>query len=133
MGRALVLYRHLSYNIVNLPKPPLRRLGRPHPFGAGPKRRPICRKKRTVISKELLEILVCPDDHTPLTLADDELVARLNQRVGAGQLTNKAGEKVERKLDGGLLRADGAAIYPIIDGIPILLIDEAILLNAGDA
>jgi uncharacterized protein YbaR (Trm112 family) len=82
-----------------------------------------------VISKELLEILVCPDDRTPLTLADETLVAQLNRLVGAGKLKNKAGDAVERPLDGGLVRNDGTAVYPIIDGIPILLIDEAIPLD----
>lgn len=84
-----------------------------------------------MISKELLDILVCPDDRTPLALADEVLVARLNQLIAAGKLRNNGGEKVERMLEGGLVRADGTAVYPIVDGIPILLVDEAIRL-AGD-
>jgi len=79
-----------------------------------------------MISKELLEILVCPQDRTPLELADPDLVARLNRLVAAGVLKNMAGDKVEQSLDGGLVREDGTLIYPIVDGIPVMLVDEAI-------
>ena len=82
-----------------------------------------------MISKELLDLLVCPADHTPLELADEDLVARLNQAVAAGGLVNKAGERVEQRLDGGLLRQDRALLYPIVDDIPVLLLDEAIPLD----
>ncbi|HEX7447662.1 MAG TPA: hypothetical protein VF306_08960 [Pirellulales bacterium] len=82
-----------------------------------------------MISKELLDILVCPERRTPLTLADGELVAALNRAVAQRRLKNQAGEMVEKMLDAGLLRDDRAVVYPVIDGIPIMLIDEAIPLE----
>jgi uncharacterized protein YbaR (Trm112 family) len=82
-----------------------------------------------MIDKELLEILACPEDKTPVHLAEQELIDRINARIASGQLTNRGGAKVERKIDGGLVRADGVYLYPIDDGIPIMLIDEAIPLR----
>lgn len=82
-----------------------------------------------MISKELLEILRCPEDRTPLALADAALVDRCNQSVVNRRLKNRAGLPVERMLDGGLVRADGAVLYPIVDEIPVLLVDEAIPLD----
>jgi uncharacterized protein YbaR (Trm112 family) len=82
-----------------------------------------------MISKELLDILVCPESRTPLALAEGTVVERLNQAIQAGQLRSRCGQKVERRLDGGLVRQDGTLLYPIIDGIPVMLMDEAIPLD----
>jgi uncharacterized protein len=82
-----------------------------------------------MIDKEILSILVCPADHTPLKLADEQLLARLNRAIAAGRIKNQSGGAVEQPLAGGLVRADGALLYPIIDDIPVLLADEAILLG----
>lgn len=82
-----------------------------------------------MISKELLDILVCPERRTALEVADQDLVAALNRAVSDGRLKNRAGDRVEKPLDGGLVRDDRAVVYPIIDGIPIMLIDEAIPLE----
>ena len=79
-----------------------------------------------MISKQLLEILRCPEDRTPLSLADDAMVALCNRLIEQRQLKNKAGLQVEHLLDGGLIRSDGAVLYPIIDEIPVLLVDEGI-------
>ena len=82
-----------------------------------------------MISKELLDILVCPEHRTPLSVADNDLIAVLNRAVAKNRLKNRAGELVEKALDGGLVRDDRAVVYPIIDGIPIMLVDEAIPLD----
>ncbi len=80
------------------------------------------------IDQELLEILRCPETHQTLALAAAELVASLNARIAAGELHNRGGEQVDEPLDGGLVREDGAFLYPIRDEIPEMLIDSAIAL-----
>jgi uncharacterized protein len=84
------------------------------------------------MSKELLEILACPETKQPLTFAASALLERLNNRIRQGQLTNRRGTSVTELIDGGLVRQDGQYLYPIRDDIPIMLIDEAIPL-AGEA
>lgn len=81
-----------------------------------------------MIDQELLDILACPENKTPVKLADEVLVGKINAAIAQGKLNNRSGQKVEKKIDGGLVREDGAYLYPIEDGIPIMLIDEAIPL-----
>jgi len=82
-----------------------------------------------MIDKELLDILVCPETREPVKPAEKALIDSLNARIAAGELKNRANQLVTQRLDGGLVRQDGAVLYPIEDGIPIMLIDEAILLE----
>lgn len=82
-----------------------------------------------MIDKDLLEILVCPQDHSRLRPADGEMLTKVNQAIAAGRLKNGAGETVEAPLEGGLVREDSTLLYPVIDDIPVLLIDEAIALE----
>jgi len=81
-----------------------------------------------MLSADFLSLLCCPDDRTPLKQADGELVARLNAQVATGKLKNRGGQMVSKPLDGALVRADGQIAYPIVDEIPVLLIDEGIQL-----
>lgn len=80
------------------------------------------------IDPALLEVLRCPETHQTLTVADDALLATLNEQIAAGTLTNRGGEPVAEPIDGGLLREDGQYLYLIRDEIPEMLIESAIPL-----
>ncbi|MEK6525528.1 MAG: hypothetical protein AABZ22_01510, partial [Nitrospirota bacterium] len=78
------------------------------------------------IDQELLAILCCPETKQDVALADDALIARLNDRIAKRELKNKAGQPVSERLDGGLIRADKKFLYPIREDIPVMLIEEGI-------
>jgi len=80
------------------------------------------------VSPELLEILVCPETRQPVAPASAELLARVNEKIRAGQLRNRGGDKVEKAIEEGLVRDDGRVLYPVDDGIPVMLIEESIEL-----
>ena len=79
-----------------------------------------------MVDPELLEILVCPETRQPVREAEPELVQRLNAAIAAGSVKNAAGEVVRDAVEGGLVREDRRVVYPVREGIPIMLIDEAI-------
>lgn len=81
------------------------------------------------IDKDLLAILCCPETKQAVRLADATLIAKLNEAVSQGQLKNKAGKPVTEPLDGGLIRQDGAILYPVREDIPVMLIEEGLPLE----
>ena len=83
----------------------------------------------TQLDPMLLEILACPEDKTPVKPADEGTIAKLNGLQGEGKLKDRGGAAVEQALDGGLVREDGKYLYPIVEGIPIMLVDRAIDLG----
>jgi len=80
------------------------------------------------VSPELVEILVCPETKQPVAMASDDILAQVNERVSAGSLRNRGGEKVEKAVSEALVREDGKILYPVDDGIPVMLIEESIEL-----
>ncbi len=81
------------------------------------------------MNSQLLEILRCPQDRTMLAEADSELLAQVNDAIRDGRISNLSGSRLSQPIDGGLVREDGDVLYPIVDGIPLLLRDEAIALE----
>lgn len=73
-----------------------------------------------MIAADLLEILRCPITRQPLVLAEPGVLAEVNAR--------HASSREDGPLDAALIRADRTALYPIIDGIPVLLPESLINL-----
>jgi uncharacterized protein len=81
-----------------------------------------------MVDPELLAILVCPEDKTPVTLADAPTLDALNARIAAGEVKNRGGQPVTEPVSEGLVREDRQYLYPVRDDIPVMLIDEALPL-----
>jgi uncharacterized protein YbaR (Trm112 family) len=81
-----------------------------------------------MVDKELLEILVCPDDKSPVKPAEATLLDSLNARIRQGGVKTRGGQAVTTEIKEGLVRADGKYLYPVDNDIPVMLIDEAIPL-----
>ena len=79
-----------------------------------------------MIRPDLLDVLCCPDTQAKLAIADPSLVDAINEAILAGRVNNRGGRRVTDKLSGGLLREDGVVLYPVVDDIPVMLVDEAI-------
>lgn len=83
------------------------------------------------IDPDFLRLLACPATRQPLRQASAEQLQRLNAAIQQGSVTNRGGSRVERPVQDGLVADDGSVLYPIQDGIPILLTAEGMSLPAA--
>ncbi len=83
-----------------------------------------------MIDSEFLKILACPETKQTLQAADAQTLARVNAAITGGNLLNRGNQKVAEKIEAGLVRRDGQVLYPIREGIPVMLVEESIPLQS---
>ena len=81
------------------------------------------------MDKRLLTILRCPVSHKGLSVLKKDRLALVNAAIEAGELVNHEGLAIAESLKEALVTDDGKRIYPVNDGIPVLLEDESISME----
>ncbi|MDG2375399.1 MAG: Trm112 family protein [Woeseiaceae bacterium] len=81
------------------------------------------------MDKKLLAILCCPVTHKGLALARGDIMKSVNGAIADGKLKNRDGTVLENALDEALVTDDGKLLYPVNDGIPVLLESESVALD----
>ena len=81
------------------------------------------------LDEELIKILACPETKEPVSLASQDVIDKVNAAIAEGKIVNRGEQKVAEPIEAGLVREDGKFLYPVRDGIPRMLIDEALALE----
>jgi len=64
--------------------------------------------------------------HKGLSVLKKDKLDKVNAAIDAGELKNQDGAVVAKSLTEALVTDDGKRIYPVDDGIPVLLEGESI-------
>jgi len=83
------------------------------------------------MDKRLLPILCCPVTHKGLYVAKAATLSRLNDAIAAGSVRNRDGNAITDPLKDALQTEDGKLVYPVRNGIPVLLDGEGIATESA--
>lgn len=79
-----------------------------------------------MIEQRLLSILHCPVTRKGLAPAKAATLKSVNAAIAAGELSNRDGQALLAPLEEALLTDDGKVLYPVANGIPVLLAGESV-------
>jgi uncharacterized protein YbaR (Trm112 family) len=78
------------------------------------------------MDKRLLTILRCPVTNKGLSVLKKDKLEKVNAAIAAGKLETHEGVKLAEPMAEALVTDDGKRVYPVDDGIPVLLESESI-------
>lgn len=78
------------------------------------------------MDKRLLDILCCPATKQPVAPLSAAQLSAINRGIERRAVQAADGAALEQPLAAGLITRDGRTVYRIDDGIPVMLVDQAV-------
>jgi uncharacterized protein YbaR (Trm112 family) len=87
---------------------------------------------KMAIDNEILALIRCPESQSRLHRADESTLSAMNHAIETGSVVNRAGEVVTQPIQSGLVNEKRTLLYPIREGITVLVVDQAIIIETSD-
>ncbi len=80
-----------------------------------------------MVDREFIGMLACPETGQTLTEAQPGTCRKTNDLIEKGKISDSDGNPVTETADGFLETADKSRLYPVKNGVPVLLAGKSIL------